>query len=74
MDRFLPIKIFGRVILLLRDIPTVESFDIEKVVHGLFFIIILSIGMFFPRKIHTHIVINFSSVDFIYRYRNNLEA
>ena len=50
MARIFSITIFGRGILLLRYIPTVESFEIEKVVNGLVFIRIFSIGILFLRK------------------------
>ena len=46
MDRVFPITIFGREILLLRDIPTVEYSELEKVVNALFFIGIFSMGIF----------------------------
>ena len=62
MAHVFPITIFGREILLLRVIPTVESFEIEKVVNGLFFIGIFSIGIFFLRTIYTRIILVFLSL------------
>ena len=74
MARGFLIAIFGRGILPLRDIPTIESCELEQVVNALVFIGIFSIGMLFPRKIDTLIVLTFSIIDFLYRDRKNLEA
>ena len=74
MDRVFPIAIFGKGIFLLKEIPTVESFELDKVVNVIVFVGIFSIGMLFLGKIHTCIVFTFGIIAFLCRDRNNLEA